>query len=153
MSFAAAPPLIAAGPVGWAVLGVLTVATVGVIVLNAVEQAHKDHSDSPPSPEQPCPQQPITPEELADEGTPHPTNPVTGTGTRQVVKPGGMGQADKDFDRMGPQNQRLYPNGTRVGTLPDGRTANVRPTSSSGDPTVEIEGAPGKPPIKIRYPP
>ena len=96
---------------------------------------------------------PKTPEQVAEEGSPHPINPITGNGIRQVVKPGGMAAADKDFNSMNPTNQKIYPKGTRVGTLPDGRTANVRPTSDSGDPTVQIEGGNGQQPIKIRYPP
>ena len=33
-----------------------------------------------------------------------------------------------------------YPNGTKVGKLPDGRKVNVRTKSSDGCPTLEIQG-------------
>ncbi len=153
MSVALAPPLIAMGPVGWAVLGVLTVVTAGAIILQATKKSDDDFADQPTSPEAECPNPPATPEQIADEGVPDPVRPVTGNGTRQVNKPGGMEAADRDFDRMGPKDVRTYENGTRVGTLPDGRTVNVRPNSSAGKPTVEISGGGGKPPTKIRYNP
>lgn len=49
---------------------------------------------------------------------------------------------------MGVQNVRDIPGG-KVGTLPDGRTVNVRTKSSDGRPTLEIYD--GKNSTKIRY--
>lgn len=66
--------------------------------------------------------------------------------TKQYDKEGGFDQANKDFDNLGPSDIHTYPNGTRVGTLPDGRKVNVRPKST---PTVEVQS--GKNKIKIRY--
>ena len=53
-----------------------------------------------------------------------------------------------DFNSMGVQNVRDIPGG-KVGTLPDGRTVNVRTKSSDGRPTLEIYD--GKNSTKIRY--
>ncbi|WP_088073884.1 T7SS effector LXG polymorphic toxin [Litchfieldia alkalitelluris] len=66
----------------------------------------------------------------------------------QYDKSGGYNQAMDDFNNMGVTNIREIPNG-RVGTLPDGRTVNVRNKSSDGRPTLEIFD--GKNSIKIRY--
>ena len=73
---------------------------------------------------------PKTPEQVADEGSPHPTKPTTGTGIRQVVKPGGMAAADKDFDSMNPTNQKIYPKGTRSVLCPTAEPPmSVRPAT------------------------
>jgi RHS repeat-associated protein len=69
----------------------------------------------------------------------------------QWGKPGGMAEADADFDALGPTGVRSLPNGGRVGTLPDGRTVIVRPVSSDGRPTLEIQD--GKNKDKVRYGP
>jgi len=69
--------------------------------------------------------------------------------SRQYEKPGGMEQANKDFNRLGPKNIQEYPNGTRVGDLPGGGKVNVRPISSDGRPTLEIQK--GTKIIKFRY--
>ncbi|UJW58062.1 LXG domain-containing protein [Bacillus sp. A116_S68] len=66
----------------------------------------------------------------------------------QYDKSGGFNQATNDFNSMGVTNVRDIPNG-KVGTLPDGRTVNVRNNSSDGRPTLEIFD--GKNSIKIRY--
>jgi len=71
--------------------------------------------------------------------------------TTQWEKPGGMPDANRDFDQLNPSNVRDLPNGGRVGTLPDGRTVVVRPTSTDGRPTVEIQD--GKNRDKVRYGP
>lgn len=65
-------------------------------------------------------------------------------------KDGGQGQADRDFDGLGPKDVQPLPDGGRRGTLPDGRNVNVRPDSTDGRPTVEIQG-PGKNRDKVRY--
>lgn len=66
----------------------------------------------------------------------------------QYQKSGGYNQSMDDFNSMGVTNVRDIPNG-KVGTLPDGRTVNVRNKSSDGRPTLEILD--GKNSIKIRY--
>ena len=66
----------------------------------------------------------------------------------QYVKTGGYAQALDDFSDLGVTNVREIPSG-KVGTLPDGRTINVRTKSSDGRVTLEIYD--GKSSIKIRY--
>jgi uncharacterized protein RhaS with RHS repeats len=68
--------------------------------------------------------------------------------TKQYEKPGNMDDANKDFDKLKPQNVREFDKG-RVGELPDGRKVNVRDQSSDGRPTLEVQD--GKNKIKIRY--
>jgi hypothetical protein len=62
---------------------------------------------------------------------------------------GGSAAADKDFDSMNPHGVRELEDGTRIGSLDDGRTIVVRPDSSDGRPTLEIQD--GKNKTKIRY--
>jgi hypothetical protein len=69
--------------------------------------------------------------------------------TDQRVKQGDIGTANEDFDNTNPTNVKDIPNGGRTGILPDGRKINVRPNSSDGRPTIEIQN--GKRRIKIRY--
>jgi RHS repeat-associated protein len=68
---------------------------------------------------------------------------------KQWEKSGGMSEADKDFDDKKPIDVIALPNGGRRGILPDGRQINVRPDSSDGRPTLEIQD--GKNRIKVRY--
>jgi RHS repeat-associated protein len=70
--------------------------------------------------------------------------------TEQWEKSGGQGEADKDFDNLQPKDVRPIPGG-RTGTLPDGRSVNVRGNSSDGRPTLEIQD--GKNSVKVRYNP
>jgi RHS repeat-associated protein len=69
--------------------------------------------------------------------------------SKQFDKPGDFETANDDFDNLNPAGVRDLENGGRAGTLPDGRTVVVRPTSSDGRPTVEIQS--GKNRIKVRY--
>ena len=69
--------------------------------------------------------------------------------TSQWTKPGGMAEADRDFDDKHPENVRPPPGGGRVGVLPDGRKIIVRPDSSDGRPTLEIQDKSRY--IKVRY--
>ncbi len=71
--------------------------------------------------------------------------------TTQWEKDGGMGQADKDFDAKNPKGVVPLPDGGRKGTLDDGRTIVVRPNSTEGRPTLEIQD--GKRRDKVRYSP
>ena len=66
------------------------------------------------------------------------------------IKDGGQSQADKDFNHLNPTNVRLRPNGAKTGELPDGRQVNVRPHSTDGRPTLEIQNL-NNTRIKIRY--
>ncbi|RJP74810.1 MAG: RHS repeat-associated core domain-containing protein, partial [Desulfobacteraceae bacterium] len=69
--------------------------------------------------------------------------------TDQRTKPGDIETANGDFDRLNPTDVKDIPYGGRRGILPDGRKINVRPNSSDGRPTIEIQN--GKRRIKIRY--
>jgi len=63
---------------------------------------------------------------------------------------GGLEQANREFDTLGPKNVREIPDGGRVGQLSDGRTAIVRSRSTdSNRPTLEIQD--GKNRTKFRY--
>lgn len=88
--------------------------------------------------------------DIIEGSEPRPENP----GTRQYDTTGGFDQANSDFDDLNPSDVKDYGNGTRVGTLPDGRTVVVRPNSSGGEPTLEIQtkiGGKVIEKIKIRY--
>jgi hypothetical protein len=63
---------------------------------------------------------------------------------------GGQSAAEKDFNKLNKGKTTTYSNGTKVGQLPDGTKINVRPKSSDGRVTLEIQGK-GKYSIKIRY--
>ncbi|QHE97013.1 RHS repeat protein [Pseudomonas syringae pv. maculicola str. ES4326] len=65
------------------------------------------------------------------------------------VKPDGdMDTANSDFDNLNPSDVRDIPGG-RVGKLSDGKTVVVRPGSSDGRPTLEIQS--GRDRVKVRY--
>ena len=69
--------------------------------------------------------------------------------TKQFEKPGNFDTANDDFDDLNPSDIRPLPNGGRLGKLPNGDKVNVRPASTDGRPTIEIQKGKGK--IKIRY--
>ncbi len=72
--------------------------------------------------------------------------------SRQFSKSGGLSQANKDFDDLAPNNVQSRPGGVRIGDLSDGSKAVVRPNSSTGNPTLEIQPPKGQGrPIKVRY--
>jgi filamentous hemagglutinin len=83
--------------------------------------------------------------------------PVTGASpgketkgrTTQWEKQGGTPEAEKDFNELNPSDVKNYPNGVKVGTLTDGSTVIVRPQSTDGRPTLEIQR--GKYKTKVRY--
>jgi RHS repeat-associated protein len=75
---------------------------------------------------------------------------VTKGNTKIGEKPGDAGTASGDFDGLNPDNVQDKGNGIRVGTLGDGSTVIVRPNSSDGRPTIEIQRG-GRTRIKIRY--
>ncbi|MFZ1827467.1 MAG: hypothetical protein WAW42_01580 [Candidatus Competibacteraceae bacterium] len=66
------------------------------------------------------------------------------TGTRQWEKPGDFGDANNDFDNLRPTGVQDKGEGVRVGKLPNGDRVIVRPTSSDGQPTIEIQRPDGK---------
>jgi len=72
---------------------------------------------------------------------------------KQYIKNGCYKDAIKDFESLGPSNiRKIQGKEGMVGTLPDGRTINVRIGSTDKRPTLEI--LPGKDSrriIKIRY--
>jgi hypothetical protein len=73
--------------------------------------------------------------------------------SKQYIKNGCYEDAIKDFESLGPSNiRKMQGKEGMVGTLPDGRTINVRIGSTDKRPTLEI--LPGKDSrriIKIRY--
>jgi hypothetical protein len=70
--------------------------------------------------------------------------------TRNRESTGGIDQANDDFDSVvDPDTVEDRGDGVRTGQTPDGRNVNVRPGSSDGRPTVEIQD--GKNKTKIRY--
>lgn len=74
------------------------------------------------------------------------------TGTRQWEKPGTFDDANRDFDNMQPSSVEDKGDGVRVGELPNGDRVIVRPDSSDGRPTIEIQRPDGKRSRdKIRY--
>ena len=76
----------------------------------------------------------------------------SGGGTRTWTKPGGFDEANKDFDNKNPSNVSEKGSGVRVGTTEDGKRVIVRPDSSDGRPTIEIQRPDGKrAEDKIRY--
>lgn len=73
--------------------------------------------------------------------------------TTNFDKPGGMGQANNDYDKLVPDGGEPITDSKggegRAGEMEDGRRVNVRPNSSDGRPTLEIQDRKKK--IKIRY--
>jgi RHS repeat-associated protein len=74
---------------------------------------------------------------------------ITKGNTDIRTKPGNTDTANGDFDALNPTGVSDKGNGVRVGTLEDGRTVIVRP-STEGRPTIEIQSG-GRTRIKIRY--
>lgn len=102
-----------------------------------------------PSSKKKCPQEKCTPatqEEILKDATPGKVS-----SSRQFDKTGGMDQANKDFDAMTTgANVQDRGGGLRTAEMPDGSKVIVRPNSSGGQPTLEIQPLTGKT-TKIRY--
>ncbi len=70
--------------------------------------------------------------------------------TRNRELPGGIDEANEDFDNVvDPETVRERPGGIRTGQTEDGRNVVVRPDSSDGRPTLEIQD--GRRYEKFRY--
>jgi hypothetical protein len=102
-----------------------------------------------PSSTKNCPQgncTPATKEEILKDAKPGKVS-----SSRQYDKQGGFDQANKDFDAMTRGAKvEARGGGLRTSELPDGSKVIVRPSSSGGQPTLEIQPVSGKT-IKIRY--
>ena len=71
--------------------------------------------------------------------------------TKQYTKPGGLTGANNSFDdAVGNAPIKNHGGGIRSSTLPDGSTISIRPGSTQGSPTIQINPPAGKP-IKIRF--
>jgi RHS repeat-associated protein len=66
-------------------------------------------------------------------------------------KGGGLDTANEDFDNAEPTEVFAPKPGIRVGKLPNGDRIIVRPNSSDGRPTVEIQNPNGRKTDEIRY--
>ena len=75
----------------------------------------------------------------------------TSKGTKIYDREGGFEQAVKDFDGLDLENASNKGNDVRVGDLPSGDKVIVRPNSSDGRPTLEVQNSNGKTKMKIRY--
>ncbi len=71
--------------------------------------------------------------------------------TIQYAKSGGLESATADFERLTQGIEvTIREEGVRTATLSNGSKITVRPTSSGGFPTLDIN-TPGNPVIKVRY--
>ncbi|MCA1614544.1 MAG: DUF4214 domain-containing protein [Acidobacteria bacterium] len=71
--------------------------------------------------------------------------------TLKYLQNGGVKRANKAFDQfVGKNPVKNQGGGIRSAKMPDGSTISVRPSSSGGQPTIQINPPSGKP-IKIRY--
>jgi hypothetical protein len=74
-----------------------------------------------------------------------------GMGSMQYTKTGGVAAANRDFDALASgQPVKTYSGDIRSCTLADGTTVSVRPSSSTGAPTIQVNPPSGNP-VKIRY--
>lgn len=148
----AAPLVIPAAEALWeAIILVGSALATAVGIGIAKSEIDKNFSASSPAAKQPCSvsaaAREVTPEDIAAESEPDPDKPKLKDGGEQRVKKGGMDEANKDFDRLKPENVEDRGDGVRTGDLPDGRKVIVRPKSA---PTLEIQSD-GVPQYKIRY--
>ncbi|WP_279357922.1 hypothetical protein [Methylobacterium indicum] len=67
--------------------------------------------------------------EVLKDATRDPDKTTLKDGTEQYTKPGGMPEANADYDSMQPQTTSSPRPGTRIGVLSDGTQVVVRPRS------------------------
>lgn len=83
---------------------------------------------------------------------PHHARPVTRTGLRQFEARGGWSQAVRDFRFLRPIAVVSKGEGIEVGRLSTGEVIVLRPFSSEGSPTIEVQ-VNRISTVKIRYRP
>lgn len=72
--------------------------------------------------------------------------------SRQFHKPGGFDQANRDFDALTRGSKVTQRGSVRTAELQDGTKVNVRPHSTAGKPTLEVQPSKGQgSTIKVRY--
>jgi len=129
----------------WSLISTPAFATVGVAVIGLTFPSSLSANDT-------CDNGNCNTMNAKATGTPPVPGATPGPETRgpsqQWEKPGGKAEADKDFDNLKPKDVKPIPGG-RTGTLPDGRSVNVRDRSTDGRPTLEIQDGPSR--IKVRY--
>ncbi|HXK07824.1 MAG TPA: polymorphic toxin type 37 domain-containing protein [Verrucomicrobiae bacterium] len=110
----AAPELIAAGPIGWAILGVAAVGLIGYGVYQAVKAADDGFSDQKPSSTEDCPEKGES-TETETTGQKQPS-PVGWPGDDPASSPGegwewkGKGPpGSKEGNWVGPNGESLHP--------------------------------------------
>lgn len=144
-------PAAALGPVGWAAIAVVVLAVGAAVVYHEINKVEEDSKDVPksdaPTDTESCPNAKPKEAEVVLDGA----KPGNVGKTKQYTKPGGFSQANDDFDEatkgLPVKDQG---GGIRSATLSDGSTISVRPQSSQGSPTIQINPPTGKP-IKVRY--
>ena len=142
------------GPVGAAaglLVGLAIVGIAAIVVYNSKVEQEVPKTDDKPC--ETCPKKAAEETDKKIDEITKDAKPGKDSSSKQFEKPGGQAQAEKDFDHLvGDAPVKTYPNGTKVAKLPDGTTVNVRPTSSGGQPTLEIVRPTGRgKPIKVRY--
>jgi hypothetical protein len=71
--------------------------------------------------------------------------------SHQYSRPGGFNQANKDFDKLTKGLPvKNHGGGIRSATLRDGSKISVRPSSSGGSPSIQINPPKGRV-VKVRY--
>lgn len=137
LAWFATPPGIAALTKAGEITIIATTATIAALAANDMmsESSNSDDSSSDPV------------GELIGSTTP---GEKTKGRTTNHEKPGNIDTANDDFDKIvDPDSVEDRGNGVRTGKTEDGRKVNVRPNSSDGRPTIEIQD--GKKKDKIRY--
>jgi RHS repeat-associated protein len=109
-----------------------------MFVCSALDEEERKQPPQPPNNK--------TIDDLISESTP---GRETRGPTDQYDRPGGRTQRDIDFDSLGPTSVIDRGNGTKTGTLPDGRTVSSY-DGSGGSPSISVPKPYGK--TSFRYP-